>query len=150
MPIIQDVKHKNLTDDALLSLIILKYNSKIEENILEICFRCLFSFILIIHLPFMASFYSAFYILITISLMHLFDGNCKTLMLWIRYMMVHAVGFSNAPDVTIFNQLYTTAIKYIWTKIQLNLENKTIHLSYSVWFLSYYDISTKIKVRVQK
>ena len=46
--------------------------------------------------------------------MHLFDGNCKTLMPWIRYMMVHAVGFSNnAPDVTILNQLYTTAIKYI-------------------------------------
>lgn len=62
----------------------------------------------------MAPFYSAFYILITISLMHLFDGNCKTLMPWIRYMMVHAVGFSNnAPDVTILNQLYTTAIKYI-------------------------------------
>ena len=113
MPIIQDIKAQKPDRRCTFESNCLKYNSKIQENIIEICFWCLFSFILIIHLPFMASFYSAFYILITISLMHLFDGNCKTLMLWIRYMMVHAVGFSNAPDITIFNQLYTTAIKYI-------------------------------------
>ena len=96
-------------------------------------FWCLFSFILIIHLPFMAPFYSAFYILITISLMHLFDGNCKTLMPWIQYMMIHAVGFcNNAPDVTIFNQLYTTAIKYILTKVWLNQRKTQIYLSYFV------------------